>query len=393
MNCDFLIIGGGIVGLSLALEIKKSYHKSKVLVVEKEKSFSLHQTGHNSGVIHSGIYYKQNSLKANNCIRGYNQLINFCKKNNIKYKITGKLIAARNTDEEEILFKLLERGKANGLKNLQILNSKKIKKYESELNVKHALLVPQTGVVDYKEVSKAIIKNFENLGGLVKYNFEVSEIENSYIKSKKGETISFGSNLIIAGGLQSDRLYNKIDSENKLKIIPFRGEYFKLKSKYNFVKGLVYPCPDIRFPFLGLHFTKDIHNNIEIGPNALLSFSREKYKNKFSFHFNDFKESLSFIGLYKLIFANLNFAKQEIKRSLFKNVLTNEINSYFPKIKLNDVVYSRSGIRAQLCTKDGELVDDFMIKSDGKIISVLNAPSPAATSCFSISSHIIKNHL
>lgn len=382
---DFIIGGAGIVGSAIALELKQKFRDKSVLLLEKENIPGYHQTGHNSGVIHSGIYYKPNSLKSNNCIEGYRYLIEFCRNYKIPYEIGGKIIASRNINEEETLSTLYLRSKEVGLNGVRLLDSKKeINKIEPYLNVSKGLFVPQTGVVNYKEVCEKMISIFEELGGEYLSNTTIRSKTKNSIETNNG---NFGfQKLILALGLQSDRIV-----PTDYQIIPFRGEYFQLHNKLNnLVRSMVYPVPDLNYPFLGLHFTRGIDQNIEIGPNALLAFAREKYSSKYDFNARDFIDLITNKNLFSFVIDNKEFAKQEALRSIFKGRMTNEIQSYFPQVTSKDFYFTRSGIRAQLMDSKGSLVDDFIINNNDNCLHILNAPSPAATSSISIAKYIIK---
>lgn len=382
---DIIVGGAGIVGCATALELIKKFPQKKILLIDKENSIAVHQTGNNSGVIHSGIYYKPNSLKSTNCINGYHYLIEFCKEHNIPVRLSGKIIAARNNQEDETLDLLFERSKEVNLVGIKKLDShSEITKIEPNLNVKKGLYVPQTGVVNYKTISTKMVSLFKQLGGTCILSAEIL----NYSENKLGTNRGFFQfeKLILCTGLQSDRL-----KKTKYSIIPFRGEYFKLDDTLNgLVNSMVYPAPDLRFPFLGLHFTKGIDQQVEIGPNALLALARERYKNKFQFDLKDSIDLFSNWNLYKFIYNNKSFAKQEILRSLLKNQMKNEIQSYFPQIEINHFSYCRSGIRAQVMDDKGDLVDDFIIEKEHNCIHILNAPSPAATSSIAIAKQIVK---
>lgn len=382
---DIIIGGSGIVGCATALELIQKFPKKKILLLDKENSIASHQTGHNSGVIHSGIYYKPNSLKSTNCIRGYHYLIEFCKKFSIPFRLSGKIIAARDLIENETLDILYDRSKEINLVGVKKLESRsEINKIEPHLRVQKGLYIPQTGVVNYRTISMKMASIFTELGGTCLLDTEIVDYQGSEIRTNKG-CFQF-EQLILCTGLQSDRL-----KKTKYSIIPFRGEYYALNERLNgLIKSMIYPTPDLRFPFLGLHFTKGIDEHIEIGPNALLSLAREKYKNKYQFNLKDSMELLTNRHLYNFISKNKNFAKQEILRSIFKDQMLKEIQSYFPQIDLNDFSFSRSGIRAQLMDDKGELVDDFVIENENQCIIILNAPSPAATSSIAIAKQIVK---
>lgn len=390
LEFDVIIVGGGIVGLSVAYKFLLKNRNSRLLLIEKENSLAFHQTGHNSGVIHSGIYYKPNSLKAINCFEGYSQLINFCQSNNLKYNICGKIIAARNQSEIQQLEFLLQRGNQNGLEGLRYLTSKECYEKEPYLKVKKTLWVPQTGIVDYKQVALCISEKIKLMGGQILLNNEVKYVDDKgYLET--GDYIAKADCIITCCGLQSDRMFQNKKRKENLKILPFRGEYFKLiNNKSKLVNGLIYPVPDLNFPFLGVHFTNDLSGNVEIGPNAILALSREGYKNKFDFNFKDSLDTLTSSAFYKLIGKYYQYGFYEVRRSFVKNYLVKEVKSFIPQIENNDIVYERSGIRAQLCNNEGKLIDDFKILKNNKVIYVLNAPSPAATSSLSIADYINK---
>lgn len=383
---DYIIGGAGIVGSALALELKQNFPDKKILLVDKESYAGYHQTGHNSGVIHSGIYYKPNTLKSTNCLNGYQYLIEFCNTHKIPYKLGGKIIASRNENEDETLITLHQRANDLGLGGVRMLESRKeINKIEPFLSVSKGLHVPQTGVVDYKAVCKKMILLFTGLGGKCLFGTRIISKKRNELQTSQG--IFKFEKLILALGLQSDRIV-----PTDYQIIPFRGEYFQLHNKLNnLVQSMVYPVPDLKYPFLGLHFTRGIDQNIEIGPNALLAFAREKYNSKYAFNTRDLIDLITNQNLFSFVIENREFAIQEALRSIFKRRMTNEIQSYFPKVTSNDFNFTRSGIRAQLMDPKGALVDDFIIENNDTCLHILNAPSPAATSSISIAKHIIKH--
>jgi len=384
---DVAIVGGGIVGLSTAYQILIERPKTKLILLEKESQVGQHQTGHNSGVIHSGIYYKAGSLKAENCINGYQMLIDFAKKNEIPYDLCGKLIVATNDKEKEQIQLLFKRGQENNLDGLKILNREEIKKIEPFVEGLEAIYVPQTGIIDYGLVCQKLKENIEKLGGKVKTGFSVQNLfENQkgvVIHSRKRSQIE-AKVAINCGGLYSDRLAKGSMKNIDTKIIPFRGEYFKLKetSKY-LVKNLIYPVPDPNFPFLGVHFTRMINGDVEAGPNAVLAFKREGYK-KTDFNVFDLSEILAWPGFQKVALKYWQTGLGELYRSYSKKAFTRALQKLVPSIKKSDLEAAPAGVRAQASSKDGGLLDDFKIEQNNKIIHVLNAPSPAATSSLSI---------
>jgi len=389
---DFIIAGSGIVGLATAfkLSLKRNF---KILILEKEVSYAMHQTGNNSGVIHSGIYYKPGSKKALNCKSGYDQLLQFSSEMNINYEICGKLVIATKENQLESLKKIYERGVKNNLKGIKILNKKEALKIEPyATNTLKAIYVPQAGIIDYKQVSKKLLEQFQKNGGEIIFNNEVKDV----FLNKNQIEISTNSNqfkckyFINCCGLYSDKI-SDLTQNNTIKIIPFRGEYYNLKNdKKYLVKNLIYPVPDINLPFLGVHFTRRIDGVIEAGPNAVLAFKKEGY-NFFDFNINEFFETIRFSGFRKLGYKYFNYGLDEMKRSLSKDLFVKSLKELIPEIKKEDVEKGGSGVRAQACDKDGNLIDDFLITKNNNIINVINAPSPAATSCLSIADEIIKN--
>lgn len=390
---DYLIIGGGIVGNSVAMQLKNLNPKLKVALVEKESSLSKHQTGNNSGVIHSGIYYKPGSLKATNCINGYNQLLTFCNQNDINYEICGKLIVATNSNQFSALDSIFKRGNENGLSNLKILGKEQLQEKEPHCSGLKALHVPSTGIVNYTEITKKMSNIFLNKGGEIFLNSKVKKINkssNSFIVETNYR--SFKSKRIInCAGLYSDKITKLTSPKEDITIIPFRGEYYDLvKEKRYLVKNLIYPVPDPNFPFLGVHFTRTINGKIEAGPNAVLAFAREGYKNT-NINLKELSEIITHKGFLKIAAKHWKNGLSELYRSFSKSAFTNELRKLVPEINENDLVTGGSGVRAQACNKKGELLDDFKLVFKNDILHVCNAPSPAATSCLSIGKTIINN--
>ena len=389
---DCIIVGSGIIGLSTAFEYIKSFPKHKLLILEKESEIFAHQSGRNSGVIHSGIYYKPNSLKAKNCIEGYSLLIDFVKKHKIPFKITGKLIIAYNKNQIKDLNKLYNYGISNGLKKIKILNSKESLKIEPHCKkVMKALYVPQSGIIDYKSLGSKILKIINSKGVQLSLNTCVKKIktnqnEVSVFTNKK---IFKSKKVVVCTGVFSDKFLSP-SLKNKFRVFPFKGEYYNLKpSVTKYVKGLIYPVPDLNFPFLGVHLTKTIDNKVEAGPNAVLAFSREGY-NKMSFNLKDFSKIIFWKGFWKFFKKVWRYGFYEYYRSFSKKEFTRSLQNLIPEIKKDDIVIGKSGIRAQVLSYDGKLIDDFLIDKNDKIFNVINAPSPAATSCFAIAKNIVK---
>jgi len=387
---DVVIVGAGIVGLASALKLMEKNPALKIAVLEKENEVAKHQTGNNSGVIHSGIYYKPGSLKAKNCVNGYNQLLKFCEKENVKFEICGKLIVATNETELLVLKMIYERGVQNGLIGLRIIEREQIKEFEPHAFGIKAIHVPQTGIIDFKEVAKKYSKVIQRKGGEIFFAHKLLKIRefDSQIVSitSKGE---FQSKYFIScAGLFSDRIAKLTNKYLPIRIIPFRGEYYKIKDeKKSLVKNLIYPVPDPAFPFLGVHFTRMIDGDVEAGPNAVLSFKREGYK-KTSFNLLDAMETLSWKGFHKVISKYWRVGIGEFYRSYSKTAFVKALQKLIPEIQENDLVPGGTGVRGQACDLSGGLLDDFYIYENANIVHVCNAPSPAATASLSIGDHI-----
>lgn len=390
---DVIIIGAGIVGLSCAYRYLKVYPEKSVLVIEKESGIFAHQSGRNSGVIHSGIYYQPGSLKAKNCVDGYNKLLKFIENHNIPFELTGKLIVTNDLDKLDDLASLKVNGEKNGLKGLKLLTPKDILKYEPYCTKAiGALYVPQTGIVNYKTVGEKMLSDIQKKDGSIIYNSSVI----SALNNTSGVSITLNNNrvinskkVIVATGVNSD-VFISTKLKNKYRIFPFKGEYYKLKkSKQNLVKGLIYPLPDLNFPFLGVHLTKTMKDQVEAGPNAVLSLSRMKYP-KLSFTFRDFFKIVAWKGFWIFALKYWKVGLYELARSYSKNMFIKSLQDLVPIIKNEDIEIAGAGIRAQILTNEGKLFDDFLIESDGNITYIVNAPSPAATSSLAIAESIIK---
>jgi L-2-hydroxyglutarate oxidase len=382
---DIAVIGGGIIGMAVAMELSQS-NKISIIVVEAEDRLAAHQTGNNSGVIHSGLYYKPGSLKAVNCTRGRELLYEFCETHNIPHDRCGKIVVATSKEEMINLEKLEERGKANGLNGVKQLKAGELNEYEPYVTGAGGLFVPETGIVDYVKVTEKYAEIFQTNGGEVKLNAKVRKIEkkNNEIRlfSTAGDVLC--KNLINCGGLQSDRIARMCGVNPGLKIIPFRGEYYKIKEeRQHLVKNLVYPVPDPQFPFLGVHFTRMIHGGVEAGPNAVLAFKREGYK-KYNFSPRDNFEMLLYKGFWKMISKHWRMGFGEMYRSFNKSAFTRALQRLIPEIRKKDLEPGGAGVRAQALEPDGFLVDDFRIKEAENMVHILNAPSPAATASINI---------
>ena len=384
------VVGGGIVGLSTAYQIQCQFPELDLVVFEKENKLAFHQTGRNSGVIHSGLYYKNGSLKAKNCVEGRRELIEFCKNNNVEYDICGKIVVAINKREEEILEQLKFNGEKNGLKGLTLLSPKQFKKIEPNVDGLKALWVPDAGIIDYKAVTNKLSEKIIaiNPDSKVLTSCEVLDYNESNITTSAG---SFDcKHIIFCGGLFADRLASKDKVKLDMQIVGFRGDYYELTKKARSkVNNLVYPVPNPEFPFLGVHFTRMINGSIECGPNAVFTFKREGYS-KTDFSFKDTVQALSFLGTWRLFINHWKFGINEYKRAFSKYLFLKELQKMIPTLRIEDIVEGRSGVRAMALGYDGEVIDDFRILKNKRNIHVLNAPSPAATACLAIGNQIME---
>lgn len=383
---DIVVIGGGIVGLATALNLQQKSPQLKLLVLEKENRLAAHQTGHNSGVIHSGIYYKPGSLKARNCFAGYHKLLDFCQKEEVSYELCGKIIVATNPEELKPLETIFERGQANGLEGLIKLKKEDIPAYEPHVNGIAGIFVPQTGIINYSKVAEKYAEKLQAAGAQILLRHQVMSIQQ---RSRGVEVVTqrgtFTTKLMVnCAGLYSDKVARMSGQSLNLKIVPFRGEYYELvPEKQHLVKNLIYPVPDPSFPFLGVHFTRMIEGGVEAGPNAVLAFRREGYK-KLSIHLPELIETLSWSGFQKVMSKYWKTGFGEMYRSFSKAAFTKALQKLIPEIREEDLIPGGSGVRAQACDKNGGLIDDFLIQESKGIINVCNAPSPAATSSLAI---------
>lgn len=393
MIYDIVIVGGGIVGLATGLKIQQSNPALKIAILEKEDQLAKHQTGNNSGVIHSGLYYKPGSLKATNCINGYHELVQFCEEEKIPFEITGKVVVATKDEQIPLLNNLLERGLQNGLSGTRSITIEELKEYEPHCTGVAAIHVPQTGIVDYYNVAIAYGRKIIQAGGEIFLNHKVLTINHqdniNYIETSKGE---FQCKLVInCAGLYSDKVAQMNESDPiDVKIIPFRGEYYKLKKEKEYlVKNLIYPVPDPNFPFLGVHYTRMKKGGVEAGPNAVLAFKREGYK-KSQINLAELAESLAWPGFQKVAAKYWQTGFGELYRSFSKAAFTKALQELIPEIQSSDLEDGGAGVRAQACDRTGGLLDDFAIRESAHAINVLNAPSPAATSSLSIGGTVAK---
>ncbi len=393
-NYDVIIVGAGIVGLSTCYKLLEKNPGLKVCIIEKEEGVSKHQTGNNSGVIHSGIYYKPGSLKALNCRKGYNMLLDFCDENQIRYEICGKVIVATDEKELEGMQRIYDRGVENGLEGLKYLTPEEIMEYEPNVtNAVKGIYVPQTGIIDYKEVSEKLEELIYDMGGEIHFEERLADIklrrsdtlvEDTFVEIMTNKEYYTAKFLITCAGLQSDRIAKITNPGINIKIIPFRGEYYVLKKeKRDLVKNLIYPVPDPQFPFLGVHFTRMLDGEREAGPNAVFAFKREGY-NKFDIDFRDMFDAVLWKGFINIAKKYWRMGFMEFYRSFSKPAFLKSLQRLIPSVEYGDIIPGGAGIRAQACDNKGNLIDDFLFVEKENILHVCNAPSPAATACLSI---------
>ncbi|MBM38371.1 MAG: L-2-hydroxyglutarate oxidase [Woeseia sp.] len=387
---DYIIIGGGIIGTSTAWQLQQKKPKASILLLEKENELAQHQTGRNSGVIHSGIYYKPGSLKAKFCKKGVEETISFCKKHNVSFDQCGKLIVATNPLEYKRLLEIYKRAHENGLK-VELLDKKMLKDKEPNIEGSGAIFINTTGIVDYSGMTQKMADIFSSLGGETRKNSKVTKINE--VKNKVDITLADGtifetSYLIVCAGLMADRLAIMQGLDINFRVIPYRGEYYQLSSDKNkIVNHLIYPVPDPKIPFLGIHLTKMIDGSITVGPNALQGYKREGY-GKLNFNLIDTLEMILFTGFWKVLQKNFKSGLVELWNSIWKRGYLKQINKYCPSITLKDLKPYQTGVRAMTVDRNGELIDDFLIINTHRSLHVCNAPSPAATSAIPIGNHI-----
>ena len=386
---DIGIVGGGIVGLATALALRQRGAVS-IVILEAEADLASHQTGHNSGVIHSGLYYQPGSLKARNCVQGREELYAFCEENGVPYERCGKLVVATTDEELARLGELERRGVANGLQGLRRLDAEGLREYEPEVRAAGGLWVPETGIVDFGKVAQAMAKRLREAGVEIRTRARVRRVvrhDDGFVLRYDGGEVHV-RNLLGCAGLQADRLARACGLEPGMRIVPFRGEYLKLiPERRGLVRGLIYPVPDPRFPFLGVHFTRTIDGSVEVGPNALLALSRVGYT-RWRISARDALEILTYGGFWRLVARYRRTAAGELYRSLNRGALTRALQRMVPAVRPGDLVPAGAGVRAQAVAPDGSLVDDFRILESERMLHVLNAPSPAATASLAIGRHL-----
>jgi L-2-hydroxyglutarate oxidase len=389
---DFAIVGGGILGIATAYQLQKKYPEKLIVVFEKDDLLADHQTGNNSGVIHSGLYYKPGSKKAVLCIKGKHDLVEFAKKHNVPHDICGKIVVATEEHEIPILEKIFENGKLNGCEGIELINGEQIKEKEPFVVGLKGIWVPTTGIIDYRKMTEVMAEQLLLINPksqiLTKHEVQKVKTQNNHSIITANQKEFSSEFVVFCGGLHADRLAKKDDIKLNLKIVPFRGDYYDLTEEgMHKVKNLIYPVPDPEFPFLGVHFTRMVVGGVECGPNAVFSFKREGYKRS-DFSLKDSLDSLSYIGLWKLFGKHWKKGLLEYKRAYSKKLFLQTLQKIIPSLTMDDIKPARAGVRAQALDAEGGLVYDFKIEEKGNHFHVLNAPSPAATACLSIGEYI-----
>ena len=389
-ECDVAIVGGGIVGLATAYRLMQRFSQKKIILLEKESRVAFHQTGRNSGVLHSGIYYRPGSLRAINCREGKLAMEEFCQSEEIPFDLCGKVIVAVNEQERNQLSRIFDRGQQNGVR-CEMIGKARLDEIEPHTAGIEAIHVPESGIVDYKKVAERLAEMMTQAGHKIWLNAEVTSIKQEsgsvIVESSQGELRA--KHLVTCGGLWADRLIKMSDEKPQAPIVPFRGEYFELiPEAQHLCKGLIYPVPDPSFPFLGVHFTRMIQGGVECGPNAVLAFARDGYQ-KTKVNFRDLSQSLTHTGFLKLAAKNWKTGLGEMWRSWSKDAFVTALQRLVPEIRSEDLVAAEAGVRAQALGRDGKLLDDFVFQESDRVVHVGNAPSPAATASLNIGTLIV----
>ena len=392
MNYDIAIIGGGIVGAATLYKLQRAYPQLSIVLFEKEDQLAAHQTGNNSGVIHSGLYYKPGSLKAKNCVSGRHELVKFAKDYNVSHDVCGKVVVATKQSEFKFMDEIFENGLANNTEGIEKISGDQVKDIEPFVEAKAGIWVPCTGIIDFVGATNKMVE--VALGINEKSKVALSEEAVSFQRNTDGTTITTNKStynakfLIFCGGLQADRLAKKDGVGVPEKVVGFRGDYYELTddAKHK-VKNLIYPVPNPEFPFLGVHFTRMVNGDVECGPNAVFTFKREGY-GKTDFNLTDTIDALSYSGTWKLFFKNMSFGIDEYRRAFSKRLFLKTLQGLIPSLQMEDIKPGRAGVRALLLGKDGDTKDDFRIEYSKNSIHILNAPSPAATACLAIGNDV-----
>lgn len=390
MLYDIVVIGAGIVGTATAYRLKEQQPDLRLCIIDKEEGPARHQSGRNSGVIHSGIYYQPGSHKALNCRKGYEALIRFCDRHGVRYDICGKIIAAVTQEEAARLSGIMERGIANGLTGLRLLSREEALEFEPHVDCTSAILVPQTGIISYREVAEKQLELACGMGAEARFNTSLKGLQRvgneTIVQTTTGDIRC--KIAINCTGLYADKTAAMTGHNEGLQVLPFRGEFYDLVPERQYlVNNLIYPVPNPAFPFLGVHFTRMIEGGVEAGPNAVLAFQREGYS-RWDVHAPELMEMLAFPGLHRIAEKYWRIELEELRRSFFKSAFVKALQRLIPEIRDQDLVRARSGVRAMACQRDGQLVDDFLIRRSEGIVHVLNAPSPAATASLSVGNWI-----
>lgn len=384
------VIGGGIVGLATAYRLLERYPAIQLLLLEKESGPGRHQTGNNSGVLHCGLYYKPGSTKARLAVQGIRRMVDFCRQHKVPYELCGKIVIATEAEEIPRLNALLERGVANGLDGLELLGPEQIREYEPHAAGVAGIRVPQEGIVDFPAVANAMVIEIRARGGEIQFSSEVTRLREANgwrIGTKSGDYEA--DFLINCAGLHCDRLSKMAGNSDRTQIVPFRGEYYKLRQdRQDLVRNLIYPVPDPKFPFLGVHFTRLIHGGVEAGPNAVLAFAREGYRLT-DVSLRDMIDTVTYPGFWRFLRRYPTMCWEEFRRSLSKALFCRSLQRLVPEIQMGDLAQGGAGVRAQALSPSGELVQDFHFVSQTRALHVLNAPSPAATASLAIADDII----
>ena len=391
-NYDVIVVGGGIVGAATFYKMQKRYPRKEMLLIDKMPVLADHQTGNNSGVIHSGLYYKPGSLKAENCVKGRHELVSFAKEYNVPHDVCGKVVVAANSSEMGSLNKIHALGIENKIEGIELINSDQLRDIEPECRGEAALWVPCTGIIDFREATKKMVEVAIGIQPLsaVHLSEEVLDFnpegEGTLVTTSKAKYLA--KHLIVCGGLQADRLARKDGVKLREKVVGFRGDYYELNdhAKHK-VRNLIYPVPNPDFPFLGVHFTRMTNGEIECGPNAVFTFKREGY-GKTDFNLRDTADALGYSGTWKLFFKNMSFGINEYRRAFSKRLFLKTLQHLVPSLTMDDIRPGRSGVRAMLLNRQGDTGDDFRIETTDRSIHVLNAPSPAATAALAIGDYV-----
>lgn len=391
---DVIIIGGGILGFSTAMQLQQAFPSYRIAVVEKEAGPARHQSGHNSGVIHAGVYYQPGSLKARFCREGLSQIVDFCQQHSISYQSPGKLIVATNEVELQRMYALADRARKNGL-SVELLNKKQLSQRQPHISGEGAFYVSDSKIIDWKTVTNKYAELFQQAGGQVFYNQQVQRINEQTNQVKiitKGGEQFISQHCITCGGLMADRLVQCSGLKADFSIIPFRGEYYQLPEQYSeAIHHLIYPVPDPALPFLGVHLTKMIDGSVTVGPNAVLALGRESYRRS-DINIKDSWSIATNASFWKLLKRHFKPVLQEMKTSLSKQAYLDQVKKYCPGLTLTDLKPYPAGVRAQALDADGQLIQDFLFKKTQRVLHVCNAPSPAATSSLPIGAHIVQQY-